>query len=50
MIGKKILEEMKKLKITDIIETEVKPYGTSGRIGCSKKHIGKKCVVFIHAD
>lgn len=41
-----ILEE----KILGYIENQVMPHGTSGRVSCPKRFIGKKAIVIIVDD
>ena len=42
-----IKEKLDKIGIEEVIQAEVKPFGTSAYINISKKHIGKKATIFI---
>jgi len=44
---KEVKDRLDKLGIEEVIQAEVKPFGTSAYINIPKKHIGKKATIFI---
>lgn len=44
---KEVKDKLDKLGIEEVIQAEVKPFGTSAYINIPKKHIGKKATIFI---
>lgn len=44
---KKIKSKLDELGIEEVIQADVKPFGTSAYINIPKKHIGKKATIFI---
>jgi putative transposon-encoded protein len=40
-------EKLDKMGIEEILKSEVTKYGTSAKVGVSKKHIGKNAIIII---
>jgi putative transposon-encoded protein len=44
---KEVKEKLDEIGVEEVIQAEVKPFGTSAYINIPKKHIGKKATIFI---
>ena len=48
--SKEAKEKLDELGIEEIIEAEVKKFGTSAHINISRKHLGKKVTIIVPKD